>query len=201
MRSIFTVIVAILASLSFVTPSPAAEVTSNQVAANIDHADGDQPGRLKIDIDAYRQADLAIRAKQSGFQTLIHIRGPQAPTRYEFDIPVPLGGKLNLAKDGGVEVLDAFGLTVGYLQPPWAKDARGVAVPTRYLVEGNRVIQTVNHHGAVYPVVADPWIIPAIWVYKIIRCGGGAALGYISSAGWRWYERAVSVTFGCILAV
>ena len=44
-------------------------------------------------------------------------------------------------------------------------------------------------------------VIPAYWVYRIIRCGGGGYLGYISSAGWKWYERAVSVTFGCILAV
>lgn len=44
-------------------------------------------------------------------------------------------------------------------------------------------------------------IIPAYWVYRIIKCGGGGYLGYISSAGWKWYERAVSVTFGCILAV
>lgn len=44
-------------------------------------------------------------------------------------------------------------------------------------------------------------VIPAYWVYRIVKCGGGGYLGYISSAGWKWYERAVSVTFGCILAV
>ncbi len=44
-------------------------------------------------------------------------------------------------------------------------------------------------------------IIPAYWIYRIVKCGGGGYLGYISSAGWKWYERAVSVTFGCILAI
>lgn len=44
-------------------------------------------------------------------------------------------------------------------------------------------------------------IIPAYWVYRIVKCGGGGYLGFISSAGWKWYERAVSVTFGCILAI
>lgn len=44
-------------------------------------------------------------------------------------------------------------------------------------------------------------VIPAYWVYRIVKCGGGGYLGYISSAGWKWYQRAVSVTFGCILAI
>jgi hypothetical protein len=44
--------------------------------------------------------------------------------------------------------------------PPWAWDADGRDVPTRYIVEGDTIVQEVDHAGGdyAYPIVADPWM-------------------------------------------
>lgn len=60
----------------------------------------------------------------------------------------------------GVYILNSDNDLVGGISAPWAVDARGVAVPTRYTIEGNVVVQHVEHRGSgvTYPVVADPWL-------------------------------------------
>ncbi|XRG78987.1 hypothetical protein V5E38_01290 [Rossellomorea sp. GAMAL-10_SWC] len=44
--------------------------------------------------------------------------------------------------------------------PAWAKDANGNSVPTKYTVDGNTLIQTVEfNENSVFPIIADPdWI-------------------------------------------
>ncbi|MDQ1112497.1 hypothetical protein QE418_001945 [Microbacterium testaceum] len=61
------------------------------------------------------------------------------------------GGFGIFTADGGIRVLGAA---------PWAKDANGVEVPTRYELVGNQVVQHVDHHAAeyAYPIVADPYM-------------------------------------------
>jgi hypothetical protein len=68
----------------------------------------------------------------------------------------------SLNADGSVELLatvDGTVVVVGYIAVPWATDASRAAVPTRFVVNGNDLIQVVSHTGAgvTYPVVADPW--------------------------------------------
>jgi len=89
-----------------------------------------------------------------------------APTRYEFDLDLPAGGRLVPTDDGGVRALDADGGVIGLVAPPWANDAAGEPVPTRYLVEGRTLVQEVLHRGATYPVVADPW-----WFVPVVVAG------------------------------
>lgn len=114
-------------------------------------------------------------------------------------VKVPGGAKLKPMKGGAVLIMNKQGRKVGMLPKPWAKDANGQDVPTRYVVAGGTVTQQVfPNSGTAYPVVADPWFIPAWAVAQIIRCGFGGALGYIASAGWNWWWRAVAVVGGCL---
>lgn len=78
-----------------------------------------------------------------------------APSEYKF-IVGDVNTKLSLNKNGSVTVKNAVGEQVNNILPPWAKDATGKDLPTRYTVEGNVITQKVNHQGAQYPVVADP---------------------------------------------
>ena len=87
---------------------------------------------------------------------LLVIDGPQAPTRYEFNATLPEGASLIPTPDGGVEVVDAAGEAIAFIEPPWAIDASGAAVATHFEVRGETLLQIVDHKGAEYSVVADP---------------------------------------------
>lgn len=45
---------------------------------------------------------------------------------------------------------------IARIAPPWAKDANGKALPTKYRIERNTLTQTVDTAGATFPIVADP---------------------------------------------
>ena len=54
--------------------------------------------------------------------------------------------------------------------PPWPKARRllvatGATVATSFALEGRTLVQTVDHAGAAYPVVADPLWFAAVVVY------------------------------------
>ncbi len=72
-------------------------------------------------------------------------------TSYEFEFGLPSGDG-----EGGIEVLNVEGDVIGTVAPPWAVDANGDSVPTAYKLRDNILARTVEHAGAVYPVVADP---------------------------------------------
>lgn len=81
---------------------------------------------------------------------------PSAPTRYEYEIDLPTGATL-IALDGGARIVDDSGEILGVFDAPWARDANGAQVPTRYEVTGATLTQVVDHGIAfAYPVVADP---------------------------------------------
>ncbi len=51
---------------------------------------------------------------------------------------------------------------VGVFQAPWAVDAGGQALPTRFEVQGTDLVQVVDTTDAVFPVVSDPLPLVAI---------------------------------------
>ncbi|MDQ8702622.1 DUF2599 domain-containing protein [Streptomyces sp. LHD-70] len=74
---------------------------------------------------------------------------------------MPEGASLDEWEDGSVAITGAKGEFLGGFNAPWAKTAQGRAVPTRYEVEGNTLVQEVDHRAlpeSAYPVVADPWL-------------------------------------------
>ena len=102
-------------------------------------------------------------AKTGANAGYVVVAAASAPTSYQFLLTVDgRPAVLRLAADGSVDVLDGAGTVVNSLATPWAKGADGAEVATSYAVAGNILTQTVEHHGASYPVIADP----------MVRCDG-----------------------------
>lgn len=109
-----------------------------------------------------------------------------APTRYEYPLTLPEGGQLIEAGDGYYAVLDANHLPVATIDPAWALDAYGEAVETHYEIEGNSLIQFVEHaSGDAYPVVADP-AVRGKYISRVTttRTSQGYSLNVYPVNGW-----------------
>lgn len=120
------------------------------------------------------------------------VHSVNAPTAYGFRFTVA-GEPARLALiDGMVAVTDAAGTVVNFVQPAWAADATGAAVPTSYAVSGDVLIQTVEHRGAAYPVVADP-TMACNWVHCTVQFNKSETRS-IASGSW---GAAAVVGFAC----
>ena len=84
------------------------------------------------------------------------IEGPTSPTEYPFSFDLPPASVVVPRPDGGVDVRTQGDLDLLSIAPPWAVDASGRALPTRFVVAGTTITQIVDHEGAAYPVIADP---------------------------------------------
>lgn len=84
------------------------------------------------------------------------LAGPQSPDSFRYELGD--GQVPHLRPDGGIDLVSsATGSVIGAIDPPWAFDADGRAVPTSYSIDGSTVVQTVKApDDATYPVVADP---------------------------------------------
>lgn len=81
------------------------------------------------------------------------------------DLRYEMGGVLDpyLVQVGDAfKVLDLNDRYIVDLAAPWAIDASGRYLPTRYTLTGNELRQHVDFTGAVFPVVADP-----AWTYAV----------------------------------
>lgn len=137
-------------------------------------------GALTLDLPAKGSADkeglttvfngtatdtqVAVQPTAEGLRALITIESPNAPERF----PFPVGGEVAQLvgqDDGSVLALDADGVLVTSLAPPWARDADGKDVPTRYELEGTTVVQVVDHRSGTYAygITADPWVV--VWFF------------------------------------
>lgn len=123
--------------------------------------------------------DLTTTTLIDGVQVAAVIRNAAADTQTTYNI----GGDAiaSLEDDGGVIIGrrvsggHAAGhdwrpiVTVGQIKAPWARDAAGNAVTTRYVLDGGAVIQQTDHRVpfTIYPVVADPRVVfePLPYVY------------------------------------
>ena len=101
--------------------------------------------------------DMAVNASHSGFAAYVVVRNEEAPTAYEFGYELPKGFKLSEGNNGGILVLDDQSQYIGFIEAPWAFDANGESVTTAFKLRNGALVQTVDHTGATYPVVADPW--------------------------------------------
>ena len=110
------------------------------------------------DLAIYRGTnyDLALGATDTGFASYIVVLNENAPTDYEFEMDLPSGYKLSEDGNNGIEILDEENEIIGKMSAPWAVDADGDEIATVYKLRGNRLVQTLSHSGASYPVVADP---------------------------------------------
>lgn len=115
---------------------------------------------------------------KSAFFALIRINNADAATEYRFENAVPADVVVHTGEDGSILFLDAEGNQAGFISPAWAFDANGAAVPTSYRIDGTTLIQTVDHEGAAYPVIADPswWETAAGWASAAAAAVGAACL-------------------------
>jgi len=121
----------------------------------------------------YRNAapdtSFTVRSRGSGAsQTLITISGNRAPTSFGFTLPLPAGMQYRLNTNGSIDVIKTgTGQIIGSISAPWARDANGKTVATRYTLKGNVIMQTVAYRGAAFPVVADPSVYWHWWGYQV----------------------------------
>lgn len=120
-----------------------------------DMAEKSEGGAAFYGGDSY---DMAVTASEAGFSSYIVIHNETAPTRYEFDVTLPTGFKMSENGAGGVNILNADDGIIGIIAAPWAFDADGEAVTTQFKLNGDTLVQTVEHAGVAYPVIADPTI-------------------------------------------
>lgn len=117
-------------------------------------------------------------------QFLNAIKCKGAPTKYDFPATVPTGGKIMVAPDGaGAVVFDGRDRLFSVVPAPFAEDANGNSVRTRFTTDGKTLTQHVAHttRGVVYPVVFDPlWLFIPAWILR--ACG----LGFLTGWGGAW---------------
>lgn len=101
---------------------------------------------------------VPIPGKHGDLQLNTVISSASAPTQYTYELDLPPDVQVESA-NGSFVFLDHNGSVILLVAPPWAADATGKAVPTRYELEGATLTQVVEHSPEFsYPIVADPWM-------------------------------------------
>jgi hypothetical protein len=114
-------------------------------------------------------ASAVVQAVDGGMRMSTIIDSAQASTIYTYDLPKDVSG--SLLEDGSISLERTSVVTdpesgeqvettvwIGVISAPWAADANGQAVETRYEMTGNSIAQVVEHRSGdvAYPIVADP---------------------------------------------
>ena len=117
------------------------------------------------------------------------------------------GTQLLLLDDGSVSVSDGRKF-LGAIDFPWAVDAAGRALPTRYEVSGSTLTQIVDTREAEFPVVADPTVQfygPYIQVHlnkteSIAAVGTYATCAAVLNKSPVWFAKALQIACGTVAA-
>jgi hypothetical protein len=96
-----------------------------------------------------------------------------APSRYAFPVTLPSGTRLVPDAQGGYTFVRSTGVAtavLGHVEAPWAVDATGKSLVTKYELEagsaeGPVLTQTIDTSGARFPVTADPHLTYGVGVY------------------------------------
>lgn len=100
---------------------------------------------------------LVVDAGSLAVHTVIN--SVEAPQSYEYELGLAQGDQVQQLATGEIVVTDEQGNPEFASAAPWAKDATGASVPTRYELHGSTLVQVVDHDASFrYPVVADPTI-------------------------------------------
>jgi hypothetical protein len=148
------------AARAWVSDSPG-QLVQSQPGSSVTPRSSPTSGRVATTVQPL--ASGAIR-------TSVTIAGPGSPNQFRFPVSLDSGSSLQLRDDGSVTVssevsyLDETGdattrtLVTSTIAPAWAVDADGKAVPTRYSLEGDTLVQHVDLTATTaFPVVADPF--------------------------------------------
>jgi hypothetical protein len=155
---------------------------------NSDRADDAEYADL--DIATYDNNDgsttVPILNPDGTVQITTVISGPEAPTRYAYPIDLPKGGKLVDAGDGYFAILRNDTTPLAMIEPAWALDADGNNVSTHYEIDGNSLVQVVEHGvETTHPVVADPAVAGRyIERFTITQKSNGFTFGIYPVNAW-----------------
>jgi hypothetical protein len=116
----------------------------------------------------------AAQVTGEGVRLLTVLEGAAAPTRIVYDLVLPAGAELVANDAGGFFVADPGtggvpDVVYAEIKAPWAVDATGRRLSTVYTATGSTLVQHVDHHGAAYPVVADPYVTIGRYIYVTYR--------------------------------
>jgi hypothetical protein len=145
-------------------------------------------------------ANAVVPADNGGVQFLTVIESKKAPTKYDYPVTLPKGGKIVLLDGGAAAIVyDAQNQPLVAVAAPWAKDANGNDVRTYFTTNGQKLTQHVAHKvkGVAYPVVADPLWLPGWAIWWLIRCGVFGSAAWVMSGGFDWYWRLIAVVGSC----
>lgn len=153
--------------------SPGLPSISLSLPEGVDTADAvvTQDGTVVYASNTTIGADVAVQAlaRSVSIQTVI----PDKRSAHAFTYQVGEGITPRLRADGGVDLLmelNGAAITIGQIAKPWAVDADGLPVATRYAVSGSDVTQIVTTtDSTAYPVVADPLLTYGFGVYMNMR--------------------------------
>lgn len=102
--------------------------------------------------------DFVLQQTDDALRASVHIGSRTDPERYRFNVTGV--AQLEGQPDGSVNGLDSDGKVIAVIDAPWARDAAGTVVPTRYEIEGTTLIQVVDHQNSSfeYGITADPTV-------------------------------------------
>lgn len=134
---------------------------------------------------------FAVVSKTDGAQIVSQIMSEADPEKYKFK----LNGDFTtgaVQSNGAVFLFKSDGTILGGFFPAWARDARGVSVPTNYEFEGRELVQTVAHKSMAdvkYPITFDPSYASGVLSrsddHRYLGAGGGYQISAWLSAWGR----------------
>lgn len=164
-------------------------------ATDVEVVEGDT-----VYVDEQSDTSYVIDATNDGARIMSVLESPAAPHEIPYVLGVPEGASLIERADGSVDVawvVDGVEAVIGTVEAPWAVDANGNQVATRYVVDGMTLTQVVEPTADTeYPVTADPTYAPKWWGTVVrfnrsetqtVASGGGpcaALMARIPVAGW-----------------
>lgn len=110
-----------------------------------------------LNVDKGHSYVFAQRGDESGAGFVV-INDEAAPRSFAFDFTFEgRPADVVVASDGSAVVMGPGGQVVNHIAAPWARDADGKQVPTKYSSSGNRLIQHIEFgKKTAFPLVADP---------------------------------------------
>lgn len=106
-------------------------------------------------------SEFLVQPLDQGFRILDIIPDSSASNEFSFKIHAPTGTKL--VQSLGSIRLELGDDILGVIRAPWAVDAHGTPLETRYILNGFTVTQVIETSSeTAYPVVADP-----AWGYAV----------------------------------
>jgi RHS repeat-associated protein len=144
---------------------PATDVSFTPVTAEgtaLGGAEGVIDGASVLYANTLTDADTAVKATPTGFETNTLLRSIESPQQLYFHISAPDGTSVVQSANGeGAVQLVKDGKPLATVLPAVAHDAKGLPVPVKMEGSGNLLTLTVDHRAGeyTYPIAVDPTVV------------------------------------------